>query len=85
MQVSQKELLNAKFNLMSTHDLLLEEKEYEKMQEVEELVSKIDNRTFNDNDWTKIQEYVIAREMIRDRVVANCGQYCFTENDNSRF
>ena len=62
MQVSQKELLNAKFNLMSTHDLLLEEKEYE-----------------------KIQEYVIAREMIRDRAVANCEQNCFTENDNSRF
>lgn len=85
MQVSQKELLDAKFNLMSTHDLLLEEKEYEKMQEVEELVSKIDNRTFNDNDWAKIQEYVIAREMIRDRAVADWEQYCFTENDNNKF
>ena len=85
MKVAQKEILDAKFNLMGLLDIIYgqDEIDYDKAEEIQTLLSKLNYGIYNKDDWAKIQEYVIAREMIRDRAVANCEQNCFIENDNN--
>lgn len=79
MKVAQKEILDAEFNLMGLLDIIYgqDEIDYDKAEEIQALLSKLNYGIWDNNDWAKIQEYVIAREMIRDRAVA--------ENDNNRF
>ena len=87
MKVAQKEILDAKFNLIGLLDIIYgqDEIDYDKAEEIQTLLSKLNYGIWDNNDWAKIQEYAIAREMIRDRAVADLEQNCFTENDNNRF
>lgn len=65
-----KEILNADYNLKSWLDILYseDERDYEKINEIERLLYKLTSNLIEQSDWVKIQEYVIAREMMRDRV-----------------
>ena len=69
MKINLKELLNADYNLKSWLDILYAENErdWDKIIDIERLLNIIRNGNITQKDWAEIQEYVIAREIIRDK------------------
>ena len=69
MKINLKELLNADYNLKSWLDILYaeNEKDWDKIMDIERLLNIIRNGNITQKDWAEIQEYVIAREIIRDK------------------
>lgn len=69
IHISEKERLDADYNLKSWLDILYaeEERDYDKIYEIEDLLNKLSSNSIDKDVWAKIQEYVIAREMIRDK------------------
>ena len=69
IHISEKERLDADYNLKSWLDILYaeEERDYDKIYEIEDLLNKLSSNSIDKDVWAKIQDYVITREIIRDK------------------
>jgi len=85
--MTQRELLDADYNLKSWLDILYgqDERDWEQIQKIENLLNKLNFNRMTKKDWAEIQELCIAREMIRDKAFRDWQQYRFTEVDNNQF